>query len=234
MMIKNCLSGLFFLAVIAFTGCDEPKKDKPYDKSHMHPDHDANAHMHQSSTKELIKRFSNPDRDQWQKPNDVLRAMKLDSNMTVMDIGCGSGYFSLRLASMVTKVIAADVEEAFLIHVQKMADSLSLNNIDTMKIPLEGPENVKTPLDRLLIVNTYHHISNREDYFHKLRHWMGKDGILFIVDFKKHLNSSEIPGPPKQHKLSSDVVIDELGRAGWQEIEVDTVLLPYQYIVAAR
>lgn len=233
-MIKNCFTGLLFLSIVAFMSCAESKKDKGNERHHEPTLHDANAHMHQSSTAELIRRFSSPERNEWQKPNEVLKAMNLDSSMIVMDIGTGSGYFTIRLAPLVEKVIAADVEADFLIHVEMMADSLSLNNIDTMLIPMDGPEHVNVPLDRILIVNTYHHISNRVDYFKKLHQWMHEDGILFIVDFRKDINGPKIPGPPKKHKLRSEVVIEELERAGWEEIELDTSALPYQYIVSAR
>lgn len=233
-MIKNCFTCLLFLSIVAFMSCAKSKKDKGNERHHEATHNDANAHMHQSSTEELIRRFSHPQRDEWQQPNEVLEKMVLDSTMTVMDIGTGSGYFSLRLAPMVKKLIAADVEEAFLRHVEMMADSLSLNNIDTMLIPMDGPEQVNMPLDRILIVNTYHHISNRLDYFKKLHQWMHEDGILFIVDFRKAINGPKIPGPPKEHKLSSDVVLKELALAGWKEIELDTSTLPYQYIVSAR
>lgn len=234
MMTKNCLTGLFFIAIVSFLGCSKPKKAEQGEQNHEHHTHDANAHMHQSSTEELIRRFSHPQRDEWQQPNQVLEKMELDSTMTVMDIGTGSGYFSLRLAPMVKKLIAADVEEAFLMHVQKMADSLSLSNIDTMLIPMDGPEQINRPLDRILIVNTYHHISDRVSYFKKLHQWLHEDGILFIVDFRKDINGSDVPGPPEEHKLSREKVWTELDLAGWQNMELDTSTLPYQYIISAQ
>ncbi|HKK88263.1 MAG TPA: methyltransferase domain-containing protein [Saprospiraceae bacterium] len=233
-MLKNCLIALFSLGLALFLSCKQQDSSKENGQNAKHPTHDANAHMHQSSTEELIRRFSNPQRDEWQQPIEVLETMVLDSSMAVMDIGTGSGYFSLRLAPMVKKLIAADVEEAFLMHVQKMADSLYLSNIDTMLIPMDGPEHVKTPLDRILIVNTYHHISDRVSYFKKLRKWINEKGILYIVDFRKNINGPDVPGPPKEHKLNHQLVSEELERASWKNIQVDTMTLPYQYIIRAE
>ena len=233
-MLKNCLIALFFLGCALFFSCEKQQSSTEKAQHEKHHTHDANAHMHQSSTEELIRRFSSPERDRWQKPEAVLDQMNLDSSMTIMDIGTGSGYFTLRLAPLVDRVIAADVEEDFLKHVQKMADSLSISNIDTMKIPMDGPEEVKDPLDRVLIVNTYHHIADRVNYFKKLRQWMHENGMLYIVDFRKDINGPDVPGPPEEHKLSREKVRSELKLADWQNIQLDTSTLPYQYIIRAQ
>ena len=60
----------------------------------------------------LTKVFDDPARDEWQRPDDVLRALQLAPEMTVADIGAGTGYFAVRLARAVPagEVIAADVE----------------------------------------------------------------------------------------------------------------------------
>jgi predicted methyltransferase len=46
--------------------------------------------------KDWAKRFDNPERDGWQKPAEVIAAMKLAPGMIVADIGAGTGYFSIR------------------------------------------------------------------------------------------------------------------------------------------
>ena len=41
------------------------------------------------------------ERDRWQRPEDVIDSLKLKDGDTVVDIGCGVGYFSLKLAPKV-------------------------------------------------------------------------------------------------------------------------------------
>src|SRR6516162_4875641 len=52
------------------------------------------------------------ERDQWQRPLEVIQALNLKDGDSVVDLGCGSGYFSLKLSDPVGrngKVIAEDI-----------------------------------------------------------------------------------------------------------------------------
>ena len=52
------------------------------------------------------------ERDQWQRPSDVIRALDLKPGNVVVDLGCGSGYFTLKLSLSVGesgRVIAEDI-----------------------------------------------------------------------------------------------------------------------------
>jgi cyclopropane fatty-acyl-phospholipid synthase-like methyltransferase len=195
--------------------------------------HDANAHMHRSSHDDLIARFDDPKRDVWQKPKIVLQSMQLDSSMSVMDIGAGSGYFSLRMAPLVKQVIAADVDSSFLRHIGRIVVEKEIKNVDTLLIPFDGPIDEGYEMDRILIVNTYHHIKNRVQYFDRLKSKLDSNGFLFIVDFRKDLNGKHVPGPPEHHKISCKQVLKELQQAGYSNTELDTNSLDFQYIIKA-
>ncbi len=72
-------------------------------------------HSHQHSfgdAEKWAKIFYDPQRDAWQKPAEVIKALELKSDAVVADIGAGTGYFTVRLAKAVPegKVIASDVE----------------------------------------------------------------------------------------------------------------------------
>src|SRR3954447_13389512 len=72
-------------------------------------------HSHQHSFGDAEKWshvFDDPERDAWQKPHEVIRALELKPDAAVADLGAGTGYFAARLANMVPKgaVYAADVE----------------------------------------------------------------------------------------------------------------------------
>ena len=81
-----------------------------HDHKHGHGAN-ANEYMHQSSMDELIERFESPERDAYQMPDKVLDAIGDLKGKTVMDIGAGSGYFSVKLARRAGQVIAADVSK---------------------------------------------------------------------------------------------------------------------------
>ena len=43
------------------------------------------------------------ERDSWQRPEDVIEPLKLKDGNTVAEVGCGAGYFSLKLAPKVAE-----------------------------------------------------------------------------------------------------------------------------------
>lgn len=227
---------LFFLLVFAvLASCG--KRDKPQaadEETSVEASHDshANEHMHESSIEELIARFEDPERDLYQKPEDVISLLGDLEGKTVMDLGAGSGYFTFRLAEKGAKVIAADVEDGFLDHLrQRAADEGQGLDVEVRKIPYDDPQLDSSEADIVLVVNTYHHIDDRTDYFAKVRTGLKQDGTLMIVDYFKR----ELPvGPPVDHKLDEQTVIDELKMAGFTNFLKNTWTLEYQYIIQAR
>jgi len=191
----------------------------------------ANKHMRQSSTEDMIKRLESPERDAYQQPEMVLDYLGDIQDKRIMDIGAGSGYFSVKLASKGAKVIAADVDEEFQSALKKRIEEHHIKNIDLRKIPYDDPGLSEREVDMVFIVNTYHHINDRSEYFSKVKAGTKEDGELVIIDFFK----TDVPvGPPTDHKISIDQVIAELKEANYSNFEVKVDLLPYQYIIKAK
>jgi len=171
----------------------------------------ANEYMHQSSVEELVERFESPERDAYQKPKKVLEFLGDISGKTIMDIGAGSGYFSVKLAKKGANVIAADVNDEFQALLKEGIKKEKVENLTTRKIPYDSPGLADKEVDMVLIVNTYHHIENRSDYFAKVKKGLKNNGELVIIDFF----DADIPVGPKHHKISIDTVISELKQAGY-------------------
>jgi predicted methyltransferase len=93
----------------------------------------------------------------------------------------------------------------------------------------DDPALASRSVDRVLIVNTWHHISERVAYAEKLLAALRPGGLLLIVDF----TMDSPAGPPPQKRLTHDTVVSELEAAGFAAKVVEESL-PYQYVVAAR
>jgi hypothetical protein len=74
---------------------------------HARPDHQMNgpsdgAFRHRfEDAEKWAKEFDNPERDAWQKPEEILDALHLQRTSLVADIGAGTGYFSVRIAKRI-------------------------------------------------------------------------------------------------------------------------------------
>ncbi|OJJ19415.1 hypothetical protein BKI52_21640 [marine bacterium AO1-C] len=245
---------LLLLALfLGFAQCNSPKKEdntndssktnmtdssqtSNHSKEHKgsgHQDHnEANKHMHKRSFEDLVKSFESEDRAKWQKPDEVIKKLGDLKDKTVMDIGSGTGYFSFKLAAQGAKVIAADVNDKFQDYITQRKEKEKLNDeqLVTRKVPYDAPNLQVEEADHVIIVDTYHHVENRIDYFKKVLAGLKPGGKLLVVDFKKE----ETPhGPPQKMRLTAEEVKKELTEAGFTNIVIDTELLPYQYTVLA-
>lgn len=213
----------FFVLILLLFSCKHA-----HNQDHKHGS--ANEFMHRSSTESLIDNFESSKRDSYQKPDKVIEYLGDINGLTIMDIGAGSGYFSFRLAEAGAYVIAADVNDEFQAYIHEKLATYTPGSIDLVlrKIPYDGPSLADREVDKVLIVNTYHHIEDRVDYFGKVKKGLKESGELIVIDYFK----KDIPvGPPKGHKISRDVVIRELRSAGFSKIDVNIDLLPYQYVI---
>lgn len=78
-------------------------------------------------------------------------------------------------------------------------------------------------------MNTWHHIPERQQYAKTLASVLRPNGAVYVVDYT--MDSPQ--GPPKDHRLMPDRVMDEL-RAGGLRPSLAEETLPYQYVVVAR
>lgn len=193
----------------------------------------ANEYMHQNSHEELARAFDSSERDKWQKPEEVIVSLGNIKNKTIIDLGSGSGYFTFRLVDAGANVIAADVDNEFLKMIEEKQKQLDIDP-DKLKTLLirENELNVGSNMvDIIFMVNVYHHLSNRISYFNSVNSILRQNGKIVIVDFYK----KTLPvGPSKNHKIAQDEVLKELDEAGFKNIDVNTELLEYQYIITAN
>lgn len=194
---------------------------------------DAGHHEHRFKDAERWARvFDDPARDAWQRPGEVIRALALAPDALVADIGAGTGYFAVRLARAVPQghVYAADIEPDMVKYLAERARREGLANLTAVAATPADPRLPKA-VDLVLVVDTYHHIAERPDYFGRLRASLRPGGRLAIVDFLPDAPE----GPPRHIRIPAAAVKDEMGRAGYGVIAEHT-FLPYQYflIFAAR
>jgi cyclopropane fatty-acyl-phospholipid synthase-like methyltransferase len=223
---KYFLNLFLFLALFYKTNAQEQQH---HDKEKN--GHHANEYMHQSNFDELVKRFESPERDAYQQPEKVLQMIGSIKGKKIMDIGAGSGYFSVKMAQRGAQVIAADVNDEFQEYLNERIKKEKLSSIELRKIAFDNPSLKDKEVDIVLIVNTYHHIDQRPAYFAKVKKGIKDNGEMILIDFFK----TDIPvGPPTAHKIAMDDVIAELKLAGFSSFTVDVNLLSYQYIIRAK
>lgn len=199
-----------------------------------HEHHGESGEMPHSfeDAKMWAKHFEGPERDSWQRPEHVVERMEIQPGMVVADIGAGTGYFLPHLSSAVGptgKVLALDIEENLVEYMRSRVEKEGYKNAFPKRVAPDDPGLPRQSVDRVLIVNTWHHISERSAYAAKLLEALKPGGAVYVVDFEQ--NSEK--GPPKEFKLQPQQIAEEL-RKGGMEVDMISEELAEQYIVRGR
>jgi ubiquinone/menaquinone biosynthesis C-methylase UbiE len=175
--------------------------------------------------------FESKERDAWQKPDEVVRALDVKEGAIVADIGAGSGYFARRLARAVGSegtVYGIDIEPGMLRILRDLAKKEGVGNVIPILAGVDDPAIPPGGADLIFICDTIHHIPDLGAYYRKLREAARPGARLVIVDFEK----KEAPvGPPVEHKLAKDDVVAEAAAGGWKLAKSHDGLLPHQYVL---
>lgn len=173
------------------------------------------------------KKFDDPKRDAWQKPQEVIQALQLKPDAIVADIGAGTGYFATKFARAVPqgKVFGVDAEPDMVKYLGERAKREGLNNLTAVAAE---PGNPRLPekADVIILVNTYHHIDKREGYFRALQDSLKPGGRVAVIDFT--MESRE--GPSPKMRIAPERVKKEMQSAGYA-LALEHGFLPNQYFL---
>lgn len=198
---------------------------------HGHDGHHGHHGQHRfQNANEWAQTFDDPARDQWQKPDEVLRALALAPSMTVADVGAGTGYFAVRLARAVPQgqVIATDIEPDMVRYLGDRAKKEGLGNLRAALATATTSGLAPNSVDVVLIVDVWHHIDDRVAYARDLAAALKPGGRVVIVDFR--LDATR--GPPPEMRLPPEKILADLA-AGGLVGKLSPVALPEQYILEA-
>ncbi len=192
-------------------------------------------HQHRcpDDIKQYLEHLDSTERDRYQKPAEVIDALKLKPGMAIADLGSGSGYFTRRFIEAVTEtgmVYAVDVEPEMLAYAKESV--IHMHTAYTAEFILAQPDNPKLPyesVELLFVCNTIHHLENRLKYFSDLKSSLKPGARIAIIDFYPDERSGDL-GFPKHHLASRDTVIAEMVAAEYQ-LACEHSFLPKQYFL---
>ncbi len=173
------------------------------------------------------KTFDDPKRDEWQKPDEILKALALKPGDVVADLGAGTGFLAARIARSVPegKVFAADLSKDMVAFLGKRAQENKITNLVAVQASELSP-NLPEKVNVAIMLDVYHHIGKRVDYFKALQSSLKPDARVAVIDFRP--DSPE--GAPKHMRLPISTVESEMSAAGYRRIAAHD-FLPRQYFL---
>ena len=117
-------------------------------------------------------------------PQKILRPY-IQKNMTVLDIGCGPGVFTLTIAELLEgtgKVIAVDMQEEMLAIIQNKINGKPIANNIVLHKCSQDSINVREKVDFVLMFYMVHEVPSKENLFNEVLPLINKGGLLMIAE----------------------------------------------------
>ena len=171
-----------------------------------------------------------PDRDIWQRPDEIMDELGIAEASVVADVGAGSGWFTIRLARRVGPngvVYAQDVQPEMLAAISRRVAAEGLLNVRPVLGTTTDPQLPPGTMDAVLLVDAYHEIVDRVTLLGHLARALKPGGRLGVIDFKLDGGG---PGPPLEERVGPGAVVSDAREAGLRLLAQPT-FLPYQYFL---
>ena len=171
-----------------------------------------------------------PERDEEERPAEVIAAMGLKPGDMVGDIGAGTGYFSRRFAKAVApegKVYAVEIQPEML---EKMADLCAKDGVTNI-VPILGTETdpllPDAALDWLFLADVYHEFQQPEPMLAKMLASLKPGGRVALIEYRLLGDTSR--HIREEHRMSVKQVLAEWQPAGFQLVDL-LEFLPSQHL----
>ena len=168
--------------------------------------------LHQDS-KAYIAMLEDPQRDAYQKPMEVIKALGLKEGEVVADIGAGSGWFTVRAAKRVANtgiVYALDINADAVAYIKQRIEKEQLHNVKAIVSKPGDPELPANSIDSVLLLKTYHEVADPVTLLRNLRFSLKPGARVGIIDRD---------GNGQDHGVQKAVVIREADEAGYRLLE---------------
>jgi ubiquinone/menaquinone biosynthesis C-methylase UbiE len=188
------------------------------------------AHVMGHQAAEWLERS---EREEEERPDLLLNALKLKPGDAVADIGAGTGYYTRRLAKLVGEkglVYAVDIQPEMLeLLTNKMAE-LKIRNVRPVLGAIDDPKLPPASVDLILMVDVYHEFDHPYEMARAMSNSLKPGGRMVFVEFRGE--DPKIPIKPV-HKMAETQVRKEMAVQPLEWVETIEVL-PRQHILVFR
>jgi len=175
------------------------------------------------------------DREKWQKPHQIMDALKIAEGSAVAELGAAGGWFTMQLARRVEQngvVYAEDIQPVMLEAIRRRAERENLSDIvRTIHGTPTDPKLPASSLDAVLIVDAYGEMDDPGDpsqivtLLKYVRRSLKPQGCLGVVDFEPGGG-----GPGPQERIDPETVTRSAGEAGLRLLKREAVP-PFQFLL---
>lgn len=172
----------------------------------------------QDTWKDVYSESAWPDRDRWQKAEELIRELNLKSTSRVADVGCHQGYMTVKLAAKVPagKVYAVDVEQSRLDKLKTVLAKRNLANVTLVKGHYDNPNLPVNELDAVIILDTYHEMDEHDAMLAHIKIALKPGGYLVLCEaIAEERRNASRDDQERKHELGMNFALEDLRKAGF-------------------
>lgn len=160
---------------------------------------------HDRDFDELARRLMSDERRDYQDPLKIARTMGVRKGMTVVDMGCGPGFFTLPLARLVGatgRVYAVEANPTMIRHLRANIRKTGADG-SRIKITRSDVSDTRVPAasaDVVLLARVLHDVEDKKAFLGEVRRICKPGGRVVDLDWKKIRTKH---GPPYEILLSA-------------------------------
>ena len=169
-------------------------------------------------------------RNREEEPAKLMKALKLKPGMTVCDLGCGNGFYTLKLAKEVApdgKVLAVEIQKEMLDMLARRAEKAGVKKIEPILSTVIDPKLPENAVDLILVVDVYHEMDHPVEMLAAMRKSLSKGGRMALVEFRAE--DENVPIKPL-HKMSKQQIMKEIPANGFKLVEQYDEM-PWQHVM---
>jgi ubiquinone/menaquinone biosynthesis C-methylase UbiE len=182
--------------------------------------------MHYSGAEWLIRNT----REREERCARMLANMGIERGISICDMGCGNGFYSLKMAKLVGpkgRVLAVDIQPEMLALLRNRAEAEGIDNISPILGSLNNPRLPTECVDLILLVDVYHEFSHPESMLWSIRRSLTSTGVVALLEYRE-----EDPQVPikRLHKMSKHQIMKEYHSNGFKLVR-EYNRLPWQHLM---
>jgi ubiquinone/menaquinone biosynthesis C-methylase UbiE len=171
-----------------------------------------------------------PERDKEEHTSKLLPPLKMKPGDVVVDMGSGSGYYTVRLTEIVGpkgKVYAVDVQPEMLAILGKRLKQQKIDNVVLVRGTATNPKLPDNSVDLILLVDVYHEFTHPYEMTEAMVKSLKVGGRLVFVEFR--LEDENVP-ILTLHRMGEIQVRKEMAPFALRHLETQRHL-PWQHVI---
>lgn len=188
----------------------------------MHPtfskNHNCNHDQQDQNFLSKMTFLESQQRERLLPPELLISQMPIQNNHTLLDVGAGSGFFTLPMAKKTTgKVYAMDPDFRMLNVISTKAKEKGFNNIEPLQETIENLSLQDNSIDFVMASLVLHEVKSLTRALTKIFDVMAVGGHLLCLEYEK--DDLIVEGPPMSIRIQSEELEKALQNIGFNIVK---------------